>query len=65
MRKSETGYRAILSDGTKVICMFQEQIQGGKTMMSCSRLEGKTLILIDVKPVEDWEWRCPPEPLQK
>lgn len=65
MRKTQTGFRAILSDGTKVICMFENEMKDGKRMISCSRLQEDALILIDTKSEDEWEWKCPPEPLQK
>lgn len=66
------GHRAILKDGTKVICVWEQNQTGdGKKIISCFKsknnsLEIKTfLILVDTKPEEEWKWRCTPDPLME
>ena len=55
------GEKAILEDGTKV---FVTKEKDGK--LTCLKLNnGVALVYVGTKPDEEWEWKCPPESLQK
>lgn len=58
-RKNEIkGERAILPDGRKVICQYNE----GGYSLRC--YDAETRELVGAMPPESWEWKCPPESLQ-
>ena len=66
MNNRRKGERAILSDGTKVVC-FKEI----GNLLTCMKPKNdnwesrEDLELIGTLPTEHWKWRCPPESLQK